>query len=817
MPLQRDVGWPKATGWNKTARTIDSKHSMVRIPLAGLAKQNQDPSPNKEKTDEEAAGEAIVWLRPDLDVSKEVLVLVHLHGLTDRSADPFAGYRENNADPKTEESAEARKVAKEKKGFVNPLAHKVRDVERDRIGQQVEAVEDESKVADRQLIAVLPQGTGKSQKKGEPPQKPGFGKNFDANATVDEVLDRLVQEKLLKGAPKQTSIVLSAHSAGGSTVAKTLEAGHTDRIGGLILFDALYGKANEKDPTKTDSPQRDQVISWVEANCHSLGRVLRDSTKTAQEKDTAVYALPGVRGYWESGYANTYRDLQARLNAVVTKEIPADFRAAVNAKFVITQVKTTHDQIIGGNATPGVSSGPMQDALHSRKDFVAPAVARQIQRKTPGGPTPAKTAATVKLTWKGELKNAAQLQPVLDRHPEDLTADIVEKGHTVETADTTATFDVPPTPASHTYTVAPKAAAPDDYYLPHSRKVAVEAGKTTEAEVTLPYNRSNVRFTERTWKVAGIDVAKGNNVKAATLFGRSVGGGLNALTSPRVAAANAWFTGNASPAEQAAATGSIVSITGQVKRTQSRGTYSNHSTGVAIDINPREDSMQNWHVKKDDKHHAKAMKLFNTVVSQPSLLDTIATALAQIVVPGVGNLSAFRNFDVWTERDRDRLLAASHRFTTFFPDYLAKLATQADPAATVAPTASTVMALSATELKALAARARAGRKADVSATLTDIADVWYEVRAWVGGFVITNKNDSNGEAKGMLRGDFDNAKTTDPTLRSKGELTGMISLHPAVVKALTEGGWSWMVDYPHDNEKDFMHFEDRTAETDLKT
>ncbi len=180
VPLQRDVGWPKATGWNKTARTIDSKHSMVRIPLAGLAKQNQDPSPNKEKTDEEAAGEAIVWLRPDLDVSKEVLVLVHLHGLTDRSADPFAGYRENNADPKTEESAEARKVAKEKKGFVNPLAHKVRDVERDRIGQQVEAVEDESKVADRQLIAVLPQGTGKSQKKGEPPQKPGFGKNFDA-------------------------------------------------------------------------------------------------------------------------------------------------------------------------------------------------------------------------------------------------------------------------------------------------------------------------------------------------------------------------------------------------------------------------------------------------------------------------------------------------------------------------------------------------------------------------------------------------------------------------------------------------------------
>src|SRR5689334_15374447 len=64
--VQRDVGWPTATGWNKAARTIDAKHALVRIPLAGLAKQNQQPSPNKEKTDEEAVGEAIVGLHPQL-------------------------------------------------------------------------------------------------------------------------------------------------------------------------------------------------------------------------------------------------------------------------------------------------------------------------------------------------------------------------------------------------------------------------------------------------------------------------------------------------------------------------------------------------------------------------------------------------------------------------------------------------------------------------------------------------------------------------------------------------------------------------------
>ena len=86
----------------------------------------------------------------------------------------------------------------------------------------------------------------------------------------------------------------------------------------------------------------------------------------------------------------------------------------------------------------------------------------------------------------------------------------------------------------------------------------------------------------------------------------------------------------------------------------------------------------------------------------------------------------------------------------------------------------------------------------------------------MGGFVITNK-DQGGEPKGMLRKDFDKAaKAKDPTLQSKGELIGMISLHPAIVKAMTESGWSWMVDYKHDDQKDFMHFEDRQAEKDLK-
>jgi hypothetical protein len=233
----------------------------------------------------------------------------------------------------------------------------------------------------------------------------------------------------------------------------------------------------------------------------------------------------------------------------------------------------------------------------------------------------------------------------------------------------TATFQVGPTPAKHHFRITPTAAAPGDYYLATGVDVSVTADATTDATAVLPYNRENARFTERTWEIEGINVTKANNVRPATMFGLPVVGGLNALTATRVKAANDWFDDNANvtPADRTAARASIVSLVGRVKRTQSRGTYSNHSTGCAVDINPSEASLQNWHVKKDDRRHAKAMKLFNEVVSQPSVFDRLVSTLAGLVVPGVGNLSPFAGFDVWTERDRDRLLMASERFNASFP------------------------------------------------------------------------------------------------------------------------------------------------------
>ena len=376
--VQRAVGWAGATGWNKDKRTIDAKHTMVRVPLGGLAKGNQEAAPNPAKTDEEAGGRAIVWVHPKLEPKKPVQIVMHLHGLTSRDEDPFPGWRETNDDPKSDESKEAyaaavkaaaaaappapkgtkrRSTPTPPPGYVNPLAHKVRDVERDRIGQQIEAI------ADPQVMAVLPQGTGYGTD--------AFGKNFDPDAIVAELLPRLQKESIIASVPANYSILLSAHSAGGSSVASALAGKRTSHIGGLILFDALWGQPSTKDPKELVSFQRDTLLAWIGQNCRDLARVLKDKDKSKDDKDAAIAALPGVRGYWEGGYSNTYADLQDLIDATVARAIPRPYVATVKQKFVIIKVATSHDQIVGGTGTTGVSSAPLQDALGHRRDFGA--------------------------------------------------------------------------------------------------------------------------------------------------------------------------------------------------------------------------------------------------------------------------------------------------------------------------------------------------------------------------------------------------------------------------------------------------------------
>ncbi|HET6948977.1 MAG TPA: hypothetical protein VFI47_01275, partial [Acidimicrobiales bacterium] len=455
VAVQRDVGWPEAKNWNKGApRTIDAQHRMLRVALAGLPVGNKATSMNTAKSEEKAADEtgarAIVWIHPDLDPSKPVQVVTHLHGLTNRSADPFAGWRENNADPSTDESQQAKEAAlkaatqewtKARKtdrslkrprlqDMANPLAGKVRDVERDRIGQQVEAL------GDPQIMAVLPQGTGVSGTQM-------FGPDFDPDAFVGKVLTRLASEPEVTSAvkkykvPASYTIVLSAHSAGGAATAAALKAKRTGHLGGLILFDALWGEPSKDDPKKIVSWQRDALLAWVRAGCKGLGAVLREAAP-AEAKDRAAYqarmdaavkALPGVRGFFTGGYARTYAGVQDEMHRIVDQTIPAPYRAAVKAKFRIAAAKTSHDRMLGevGAASPGVA--PLQEALGERNVFVsrqAPAGAAVVQRSV-GDTTSGNLAAPAPARAQLQRQPAPPPPPPPARTPAQQVDDAAER------------------------------------------------------------------------------------------------------------------------------------------------------------------------------------------------------------------------------------------------------------------------------------------------------------------------------------------------------------------------------------------------------
>ena len=428
--VQRAAGWPEATGWNKGGpRTIDAHHQLLRVALAGLTVGNTDVAADTAKTGERAADKAdevnkagaraVVWLHPDLDSSKPVQVVTHLHGFTNRSADPFPGWRETTADPRSDESdaagqaaaeaalpdtARAARRALKKKprlarpsGFVNPLGNKVRDVERDQIGQQIEAL------GDPQVMSVLPQGTGAGGQNM-------FGAGFDPEQLVGEVLRRLATETEVtsavtkyKGAPASWTIVASAHSGGGAALAGALRAKRTGHVGGLILFDALWAQPKEDDPTTWLSSQRDAVLAWVRANCSGLAVTLK-SSQPAAEKDAALAALPGVHGYYTGGvYQHSYEGLEAAMHKIVDDTLPPAYAATARDKFRIRHVTTSHDRMLGkvGASTPGVA--PLEESLRQRTTFVA----RQPAQQPPTPPVPPTPPAPPQLTPQQQAEQAA--------------------------------------------------------------------------------------------------------------------------------------------------------------------------------------------------------------------------------------------------------------------------------------------------------------------------------------------------------------------------------------------------------------------------
>ncbi len=320
-------------------------------------------SDERNKTRESPGHMAVVLVPDTLELDKPVQVIVHFHGWGFRGGDPYAGYL----------------VAA--RGSSAP-GGTVRDVEQEHWEQQISSLAGQGP----QVVAILAQGRGKSD----------FG-SFPTFEYVRDVLQKSGRTDLDKLADAANySIVLSAHSGGGSTkvvpILGAKEAETRDRAGLpaqtasksddrvvnqlqpvdlVVLYEALNGDNDVLG-----------VFDWVQRQLTRLVPQLGTSP------DQALAATPVLRGYYgdrdASAYREPYRWLACLIKEEIQSRVPVAFQQAVADRFRIIEVQgplldpppkkkharthkaVEHEQVISGLGT--AKSGSLADALRASRD-----------------------------------------------------------------------------------------------------------------------------------------------------------------------------------------------------------------------------------------------------------------------------------------------------------------------------------------------------------------------------------------------------------------------------------------------------------------
>jgi len=274
-PVQRDTngGWSDATpgGWNEGKRTVED---IDRYPIADLGDfgieqtkttDEERQTDSKHHTTESAGHRCIALVPKALDPKQPTDVLLHFHGFTNRTSDPYAGWRQRDD-------------------------RSVRDVAQDRIEAQMRAS------GQTQTIAILPQGISHSQF-GKVPTDPYIG------AVMDRLRDRGVKLH------KDYRVILSAHSGGGNTAIANLNkqaGGKGHHAAEVVLFEAMWEGGQQQAVSQWATSQLDKAFTTI---VHA---------STEAEKQEAISACPVLRAYYSGAtavYVRSYtaleRDLQA--------------------------------------------------------------------------------------------------------------------------------------------------------------------------------------------------------------------------------------------------------------------------------------------------------------------------------------------------------------------------------------------------------------------------------------------------------------------------------------------------------------------------
>jgi Domain of unknown function (DUF4157) len=328
-------------------------------------KKVEKTSDEQNKTDESARQMAVVIVpdaltKPEAIPPDEILVVLHFHGWTFRSWDPYAGYR----------------IGKDKGGTV-------RDVDQEHLEQQIGAFAKSNNIT---VAGILAQGVGKSDfyDKGVIP-------------TFEYIRDVLLKSKIpaLKkiAEGEKYSVVLSAHSGGGSNQvipmmgkkeAETAdrsrlapqEAGKDGRVVDklqpvklITLFEALNGPGDVN-----------AVMAWVDGQLARIVPIVKSATSPSDAKALAeLAATPKLRGYFghrDSGYATLYKSLNEQICKAIADKVPAAWQPNVSDLFRIIEVKdpdpsgkkeVAHEKVISG-AGADPKAGTLADALTASID-----------------------------------------------------------------------------------------------------------------------------------------------------------------------------------------------------------------------------------------------------------------------------------------------------------------------------------------------------------------------------------------------------------------------------------------------------------------
>jgi hypothetical protein len=361
--LQRSPDWTKP-------QSDVAGSGITRLEVHGLAygtgefqeSYGSDKNPVKSdeanKTAESPKHMAVVLVPDTLDPAKPVQIVVHFHGwgfrFDENAHDPYAGYL----------------VAKG--GAGRPAAGTVRDVDQEHWEQQIASV----KAQGPQVVTILAQGRGMSS----------FG-DFPTFEYVRDVLLKSGRTDLATLAKNETySIVLSAHSGGGSKVINTIlganEAETSERT-------ALHPQDIDKEHRVLNKFQPvdlvvlyeamnvadhvDLVMTWVNRHLDALSAGL---AKTPDKAGALFAATPVLRGYYgkrNSGYAKLYCDLACRIEKAIEAKIPDASRQDAADHFRVIEVagprggEVEHEQVLSGVGSIA-STGSIADALRAQRD-----------------------------------------------------------------------------------------------------------------------------------------------------------------------------------------------------------------------------------------------------------------------------------------------------------------------------------------------------------------------------------------------------------------------------------------------------------------